>query len=70
MKMFKTTILVTIFLFGLTAMTSNNVINRNLDKQELTESYPCSMVFTFCDQAHPSNHAAYVSCMERNGCGW
>jgi len=73
MKIFKTIILGTMFLFGLTAM-SNTVVTKKTSSEENVsitieeQIAPCSTIYTICDYAQPTDHNAFVACMTRNGC--
>ena len=69
MKIFKTTILVTVILFGLTAITSDKAIASNKAKLEVQKQLPCSIVFQLCDLDNPDDYYDFYYCMFMNGCG-
>jgi len=68
MKIFKTTILGLIFLFGLTAMSDSNKVESEQQFKTLNTEIPCSTVFTVCDRAYPFTYYKFAACMAHNGC--
>lgn len=68
MKIFKTTILATVFLFGLTAMSDSSKLESTEQTQKLQKQVPCSTVFTVCDAAFPNDYNNFDTCMSNNGC--
>ncbi|MGY0393540.1 hypothetical protein ACW5R3_13405 [Bizionia sp. KMM 8389] len=72
MKILKSTILATVFLFGLTAMSdsSKSKVNEEFENFKNKNKLPvkCATVFTVCDRAFPNNYVLFNTCMTNNGC--
>ncbi|WP_417363021.1 hypothetical protein [Galbibacter sp.] len=69
MKILKTFILGTIFLFGLTAMSSNEEnLKSTSEKIVVKEQQACQLIFTECDGLYPDDHNGFDECMTRSGC--
>ncbi|MCM5662585.1 hypothetical protein [Galbibacter mesophilus] len=58
-----------VFLFGLTAMSSNKEEANTVTDEAVLEMPPaCEMFFSACDAQNPDSHDDFDSCMSRNGC--
>ncbi|WP_417856119.1 hypothetical protein [Xanthomarina gelatinilytica] len=68
MKMFKTTILATVFLFGLTAMSNLKPLEEDSLKQTFNIKPDCPQVFLDCDAQYPDDYAEFYHCMRNGGC--
>ncbi|PWI28951.1 hypothetical protein DI383_14035 [Flavobacteriaceae bacterium LYZ1037] len=68
MIIFKTTILVTVFLFGLTAMSNLKPLNDNQKSKVFEEKEDCPQVFLDCDAQYPDDYAEFYHCMRSGGC--
>lgn len=70
MKVLKALMLGMVFLFGLTAMSSDKEsLEATSDKAVFEKQTDCSDDFNRCNVAYPESYKKFDSCMRQNGCG-